>query len=114
MTPFIRLHPNDDVLIARAQLVGGTTVEGVTARGLIPPGHKIATRAIAPGEPVRRYNQIIGFATRAIAAGDPRALVTASEYFRALSTRSQHDATRYGSFPPICAASNKQSGGTTG
>ena len=70
MTPFIRLHPNDDVLIARAQLVGGTTVEGVTARGLIPPGHKIATRAIAPGEPVRRYNQIIGFATRAIAAGE--------------------------------------------
>jgi altronate hydrolase len=27
MTPFIRLHPADDVLIARAQLVGGTTVE---------------------------------------------------------------------------------------
>ena len=29
MTPFIRLHPNDDVLIARSQLVGGSTVEGV-------------------------------------------------------------------------------------
>jgi altronate hydrolase len=70
MTPFIRLHPNDDVLIARAQLVGGTTVENVTARGLIPPGHKIATRDIAAGEPVRRYNQIIGFATKPIAAGE--------------------------------------------
>src|SRR5690606_25069963 len=70
MTPFIRLHPADDVLIARSQLVGGTTVEGVTARGLIPPGHKIAVRAIAPGEPVRRYNQIIGFASKPIAPGE--------------------------------------------
>ena len=68
MTPFIRLHPSDDVLIARAQLVGGTTVESLTVRGLVPAGHKVATRAIAVGEPVRRYNQIIGFASKAIAA----------------------------------------------
>jgi altronate hydrolase len=70
MTPFIRLHPQDDVLIARAQLVGGTLAESVTVKGLIPPGHKVATRAIATGEPVRRYNQIIGFATRPIAPGE--------------------------------------------
>ena len=70
MTPFIRLHPSDDVLIARSQLVGGTTVESISVRGLIPAGHKVATRAIAVGEPVRRYNQIIGFASKAIAAGE--------------------------------------------
>jgi altronate hydrolase len=70
MTPFIRLHAADDVLIARTQLVGGTTVESIAVRGLIPAGHKIATRAIAIGQPVRRYNQIIGFASKAIAAGD--------------------------------------------
>ena len=70
MNPFIRLHPADDVLIARSQLVGGTQVEGVTARGLIPPGHKIAVHAIAQGAPVRRYNQIIGFASRPIEAGE--------------------------------------------
>src|SRR6478752_2938553 len=70
MNPFIRLHPADDVVIARGQLVGGTPVEGVTARGLIPPGHKVAVRAIAQGEPVRRYNQIIGFASKPIAAGE--------------------------------------------
>jgi len=70
MTPFIRLHPADDVLIARSQLVGGTVVDGIKVRGIIPPGHKVATRAIAPGEPVRRYNQIIGFASRPIAAGE--------------------------------------------
>ena len=70
MTPFIRLHPKDDVLIARAQLVSGTLVEGIPVKGLIPPGHKIATHAMVAGDPVRRYNQIIGFASRAIAAGE--------------------------------------------
>ena len=69
MTPFIRLHPADDVLIARTQLLGGTQVENITVKGLIPPGHKIATRALNTGEPVRRYNQSIGFASQPIAAG---------------------------------------------
>ena len=70
MNTFIRLHPLDDVVIARSQLISGTSVDGVAVRGLIPPGHKIATRAIAVGEPVRRYNQIIGFASQAIAPGE--------------------------------------------
>jgi len=68
----IRLHPNDDVVIARTQLVGGTQIadESVTVSGLIPPGHKVATKAVRAGEPVKRYNQIIGFASRDIAAGE--------------------------------------------
>src|SRR5262245_56829363 len=68
----IRLHPNDDVVIARGQLVGGTQLfdEKVTVAGLVPPGHKVATRAIKAGQPVRRYNQIIGFASRDIAPGE--------------------------------------------
>jgi len=68
----IRLHPDDDVVIARTQLVGGTLLaeENVTVSGLIPPGHKVATRAIRAGEPVKRYNQIIGFAKRPIGAGE--------------------------------------------
>src|SRR5438128_1895778 len=70
MTPFIRLHPHDDGRIARAQLVGGTQVENITVKGLIPAGHKIATRALAAGDPVRRYNQIIGFASKPIAPGE--------------------------------------------
>ena len=54
----IRLHPNDDVVIARTQLVGGTLIadENVNVAGLVPPGHKVATRAIRAGEPVKRYN----------------------------------------------------------
>ncbi|MEO8303550.1 MAG: altronate dehydratase family protein [Betaproteobacteria bacterium] len=68
----IRLHPNDDVVIARTQLVGGTLLaeENVTVSGLIPPGHKVATKALRAGVPVRRYNQIIGFASRDIAPGE--------------------------------------------
>ena len=68
----IRLHPDDDVVIARQQLVTGTTLidEKVAISGLIPPGHKVATRAIAVGQPVKRYNQIIGFAKRPIAPGE--------------------------------------------
>ncbi|HVR55114.1 MAG TPA: altronate dehydratase family protein [Pseudorhodoferax sp.] len=70
MTPFIRLHPSDDVVIARAQLVGGASVENFTVRGLVPAGHKVAAHDIAAGAPVRRYNQIIGFASKPIAQGE--------------------------------------------
>ncbi|MGH8714345.1 MAG: UxaA family hydrolase [Casimicrobiaceae bacterium] len=68
----IRLHRDDDVVIARQQLVSGTVLldEHVTISGLVPPGHKVATRAIRVGEPVKRYNQIIGFAKRPIAPGE--------------------------------------------
>ncbi len=68
--PVIRLHPEDGVVIARAALLPGAPVaEGVAAAERIPAGHKVAVRAHAQGEPVRRYGQIIGFATRPIAPG---------------------------------------------
>lgn len=70
MINYLRLHPADDVVIARSQILGGAVIEGIPVRGLIPAGHKIALRAIGSGQPVRRYNQIIGFASRAIAAGE--------------------------------------------
>jgi altronate hydrolase len=67
----IRIHPADNVVIARRQLLGGTALdaEGVTVQGLVPPGHKIATRAIAVGEAVLRYGQVIGQATQPITPG---------------------------------------------
>jgi len=68
----IRLHRDDDVVIARLQLLPGTFIAGENLRvtGLIPPGHKLAVRRIAQGQPVKRYGQIIGFATRAIEPGE--------------------------------------------
>jgi altronate hydrolase len=68
----IRLHPNDDVVIARVEIPGGTLVksENVRTAAAIPAGHKVAARAIAQGRPVKRYDQIIGFATCPIDAGE--------------------------------------------
>ena len=70
--PTIRIHPADNVVIARRQLLGGTALAdegGLTVAGLVPPGHKLATAAMAAGEAVRRYNQVIGHATQSIAPG---------------------------------------------
>jgi altronate hydrolase len=68
--PLILLHPDDDVAICRTQMMSGMTVDGLRIKGLIPSGHKVALRNIATGEAVRRYNQIIGFASKQIMAGD--------------------------------------------
>ena len=67
----IRLNPADNVVVARTDILPGAAVagEGVSTAGHVPAGHKIATRAIAKGEPVRKYNQIIGFASADIAPG---------------------------------------------
>ncbi|HEV8143742.1 MAG TPA: UxaA family hydrolase, partial [Methylomirabilota bacterium] len=70
----ILLKPEDDVAVAKAELVVGTVLEdghtAIEVRQEIKPGHKVARRAVRKGEPVRRYGQVIGFATRDIAVGD--------------------------------------------
>ncbi len=68
--PVIRLHPDDSVLIARVMLLPGVEVaDGVTTVDRIPAGHKVAIKPIAEGAAIRRYGQIIGFATTPIAPG---------------------------------------------
>ena len=77
ISPVIRLHPDDGVVIARASLPPGTMVaDGVTTVERIPSGHKVAIKSSVLGEPVKRYGQIIGFATQAIAPGQQRWLRT--------------------------------------
>ena len=67
----VRLHPDDNVVTARIDLLPKTAVgaEHVTCEARIPAGHKVATRRIEAGEPIRKYDQIIGFATEAIEPG---------------------------------------------
>jgi altronate hydrolase len=67
----VRLHPDDNVVTARIDLLPNTAVggEAVSCAARIPAGHKVATRRIDAGEPIRKYNQIIGFATEAIEPG---------------------------------------------
>jgi altronate hydrolase len=70
----IVLRPEDDVAIAKAEICVGTVLEDaggtIEARQDIRPGHKICRRDIPLGKPVRRYGQVIGFATQDIARGD--------------------------------------------
>ena len=57
-TAYLQLNPADNVSVALRQDDG------------IPAGHKKATETIKTGEAVRKYNQIIGFASVDIAAGE--------------------------------------------
>lgn len=69
----IRLNANDNVVVARTEILPNTAIPGegeVSTLAPIPRGHKIATGAIAKGDPVRKYDQIIGFAMEDIAVGD--------------------------------------------
>ena len=70
-SPIIRLDAADNVVVARVEIPKGSFVaaEGVTTLHDVPLGHKIATRAIAKGEPILKYNTIIGFAGEDIAPG---------------------------------------------
>ncbi|MBV9672447.1 MAG: altronate dehydratase [Verrucomicrobia bacterium] len=69
---WIRLHPEDDVIIASQDIAAGTEVAELSLVILqdIPAGHKISVRDRNPGAAVRRYNQVIGFASRTIRPGE--------------------------------------------
>ena len=58
MTLSIRLASEDNVVVARVDILSGTELpgEGVTALDVEPAGHKIATRPIAVGEASRSAN----------------------------------------------------------
>ncbi|MGH7921173.1 MAG: UxaA family hydrolase [Candidatus Dormibacteraceae bacterium] len=71
----VHLHPDDDVAIAKRHLAAHTRVRLQGGRRIelhqtIPSAHKLALRAVDEGGPVRRYGQIIGFATQPIAPGE--------------------------------------------
>ena len=68
----IQLNQSDDVVIACQDIPAGTVLEEyrLTVREAVPAGHKIAIRNLTSGQPVRRYNQIIGFASEEILAGE--------------------------------------------
>jgi altronate hydrolase len=69
----LRLDPNDNVAIARRALSRGSVLSeyaGVVVGDVIPAAHKVAIADIEQSEPVRRYGQIIGFASRPIQCGE--------------------------------------------
>ncbi len=65
------LHLENPVAVAPADLPAGEMLPGgATVIGSVPRGHKVALRDIAVDGPVLKYGQIIGHATRPIAAGE--------------------------------------------
>ena len=69
----IRLHDADSVAVVKTPLKAGEELvfgkSHLPVAQNVPPGHKIAINEIADGEPVRKYGQVIGFASGPITAG---------------------------------------------
>jgi altronate hydrolase len=70
----IQLRPQDNVAVARATVPAG--IELITVHGalMVPRqiglGHKVALCDISKGEAIFKYGQVIGFASKAIVAGE--------------------------------------------
>ena len=68
---WIRIHPDDNVVVALEDIKQGETLEGlgVCAAEDVARGHKLALREIREGEPVIKYGNPIGLAKSDIAPG---------------------------------------------
>ncbi len=67
----IRLHPDDNVVVARVDVGLGTPLEDgrYKSRSQVQAGYKIASRDIRAGDAIRKYNVTIGFAAHDIPRG---------------------------------------------
>ena len=69
---YILMHDNDNVAIVvndGGLPAGAVFPDGLVLQEAVPQGHKVALRALAKGDAVKRYNVTIGYAARDIAAG---------------------------------------------
>ncbi|WPB57472.1 altronate dehydratase family protein [Xylophilus sp. GOD-11R] len=67
----IRLHSQDNVVVARREVALGEPLDGgrYRSRSQVPAGYKIASADIRAGDAIRKYNVTIGFAATDIAVG---------------------------------------------
>jgi galactarate dehydratase len=66
------MHDNDNVAIVANDggLAAGAAFPcGLTLRERVPQGHKVALKDFSEGDPILRYNVVIGYAVQAIPAG---------------------------------------------
>ena len=97
--PIIRLHPNDNIVVARVDVAIGTPVpsENISIRSQVPAGYKIAAKKITAGQPILKYNVIVGFANTDI---EPGAMVHSHntefrEFDRDYAYASEYKATQF-------------------
>ena len=65
----LRLNEADNIIVAVDAFAPGFVYGATTASERVPRGHKMAIAAIAAGEPLRKFGQIIGFASQPISPG---------------------------------------------
>src|SRR3954466_14803593 len=74
LPPLLLLHPDDNIVVARRDIVAGESVELDGESFLIPAavelGHKLARRSIAPDERVLKYGAPIGSMKTSVARGE--------------------------------------------
>ena len=72
MNNLIILNKNDNVAVTTFVISPQTKIEnhGIVSIDPIPFGHKICLKTINKGEPVIKYDQIIGFASKSIKPGE--------------------------------------------
>ncbi|CAO3438227.1 Altronate dehydratase (EC 4.2.1.7) [Azospirillum argentinense] len=100
----IRLHDADNVIVATRRLESGTDLGETVTLEPVPSGHKVATAAIAPGEPVIKYGQVIGVASRSIAPGQHVHLSNVSM----LESNVSHDFAVDGRPTPLLPAERRR------
>ena len=73
-SPALLLHPDDNVAYVRQTIPAGMQVRvgryEIKAQDIVEQGHKIALIAISAQQPIRRYGQVIGYATETIGPGE--------------------------------------------
>ena len=72
MSALVLLNPQDDVAtLVKPAKAGEALVDGGAALSTdVAPGHKIAAKSIAAKGAIRKFGQIIGYASQDIAAGE--------------------------------------------
>ncbi|RIK06078.1 MAG: D-galactarate dehydratase [Acidobacteria bacterium] len=70
----VLIDPSDNVATLTSRAEPGSLIllddeREITASAPIPNGHKIALISIEPGEPIRKYGQVIGVASEPITVG---------------------------------------------
>lgn len=68
------LNPTDNVAVALADLEPGEELDlppgRIVVGAPVPFGHKVAVLPVEPGDPVRKYGEVIGLASAPIRPGD--------------------------------------------
>ena len=75
MQTFIKIHPNDNVIVALQDIPSGTILDvsesvAITAINEIPAGHKMAISDISANTEIIKYGSSIGFAKEDITCGE--------------------------------------------